>query len=253
MNYRKDQILAEIRRIAEKQGGRAPGKNQFFNETGIKESDWSGRYWSRWGDAVAEAGFQPNTLQPRLDDNFMLAKLADLTRNLGRFPTVADLRLRTRKDPDFPSDKTFSRFGDKASWPARLAKFCENSPSADYADVADICRREGERIRANASDAGDDIGSEDEETGRAVEAGVVYLLRAGRHYKIGRTNSSDRRERELAIQLPERAARVHEIHTDDASGIEAYWHRRFADRRKNGEWFALTSSDVKAFKRRKFM
>lgn len=93
----------------------------------------------------------------------------------------------------------------------------------------------------------------DNDTADGPVPGYVYLIRSGRHYKVGRTNSVGRREYEIGLQLPERLTLVHQIATDDMVGIERYWHLRFASRRTNGEWFRLTASDVSSFQRRKFM
>ena len=56
-------ILDEIRRAAAANGGVPLGRRRFRNETGIKESDWYGKFWRSWGEAVREAGYQPNKVQ----------------------------------------------------------------------------------------------------------------------------------------------------------------------------------------------
>lgn len=92
-----------------------------------------------------------------------------------------------------------------------------------------------------------------EDDTEAPQIGYVYLMKSGKHYKIGRSNAPGRRQYELAIQLPDPVVAVHTIKTDDPAGIEKYWHQRFGDRRKNGEWFELRREDVSAFRRRTFM
>lgn len=45
----KDFILKEINRTAQANGGKALGRQRFIDETGIKEYDWKGKIWARWG------------------------------------------------------------------------------------------------------------------------------------------------------------------------------------------------------------
>lgn len=239
----KDHILSEIHRLAEANGGKPLGRGRFQNETGIREADWLGRYWARWGDAIREAGLEPNQLRGRADEEEAIRVLAVETRKLGHLPTYPELKMRRRSDPSFPSVGVYERLGPKAKLAQRVATFCESN--SDFGDVLAIVTPllVGE----------EDVAEEKVKTGGPAELAYVYLVKSGRHYKIGHTNSTGRRAYELAIQLPDRATKVHEISTDDPAGIEAYWHKRFADRRKNGEWFELTAADISAFKRRKFM
>lgn len=243
--FTKEHIIAEIRRTTEQNGGEPLGVARFRTETGIKPSDWEGRFWARWGDALSAAGFEPNQLQgPRSDDD-LLGSLAALARELGHFPVKNEINLKARNDPGFPWYNTFARFGSKQTLAARLHEYCL---ARGDEDVADLCAT----VMSTSKDKELEQHSPPHARGQ-VELGYVYLMKSGRYYKIGRTNAVGRRERELAIQLPEAPKAVHSIKTDDPVGIEEYWHKRFSSRRKNGEWFELSADDVSAFKRRKFM
>jgi hypothetical protein len=63
----KQRILDEIKRTALANGGVPLGVARFFQETGIKDSDWKGKFWARWGDAVRDAGSNLTELMRYVD------------------------------------------------------------------------------------------------------------------------------------------------------------------------------------------
>ena len=235
----KAYIISEIRRTAKANGGVALGRQRFEAETGIGYYDWYGKFWTCWGDALREAGFEPNRMSEAYNDGLLLEKLALLTRSLRCVPTEGDLMLAKRNDSAFPSKDVFRRLGTKPQRASRVIAYCETNPGND--DVASLWRQV----------AGIESPQNEEAACAAPTVGYVYLFKHGsrREYKIGRTNNPMRREGEIGIQLPEKLRPVHYIETDDPAGIENYWHVRFASKRKEGEWFVLTAEDVRAFKR----
>jgi hypothetical protein len=245
----KQHILDEIRRTAAANGGTPIGRQRFERETGIKRTDWYGRYWARWGDAIKEAGFTPNRLQHAFSDDDVLPKLVGLIRELRRYPTHGEMRMRERLDDSFPSHGVFTRLGSKQDWLHKVVAYC--ATHADHDDVAAICTPLLHGDSTAASSDRDD----DEDVG--LETGYVYLalMKVGKEkrYKIGKADIVGRRTKQVAVNLPEDLELIHAIATDDAYGIEAYWHKRFDEKRRGGEWFVLTAADVKAFRRRKFM
>ncbi len=234
--FTKDDILKEIKRTAKENGGTPLGRGRFEKETGIKPYEW-GKYWARLGDAQKEAGFTANTLLAGYDEDYMLEKFAKLSRELKRIPAYGDLRVKHSNDSSYPDAATFARLGAKHIFLAKLLKYAKEKRYDDVALFSQIAL-ENEHTR-----------NSDDESKLNLEIGSVYLLRSGKFYKIGRTNSMGRRHHEITILLPDGAELIHEIKTDDPSGVENYWHKRFEDKRKNGEWFDLNSSDVKAFRR----
>ena len=237
----REEILNEIRRTAAENGGKPLGRARFERITGITEYEL-GRHWARFGDAVREAGFEPNTLNSAYDENFLIEKFVVLTQRLGHVPTHGELRLeRVNAGPSFPSPNVFARFGTKNDLIGVSLNYCRES--AEYSDLVPIFEsayRPGEALDAQDS----------RPTEERAGYGFVYLVRghAG-EFKIGRTNLVDRRLSELGAASPVEQTLVHEIKTDDPVGVEAYWHARFADKRMRGEWFGLNAADVRAFKR----
>jgi len=163
------------------------------------------------------------------------------TLEIGHYPTIPEIRMRSRNDPDFPSHNVFQRQGRKAELAEKVKDYCSDKP--EFEEVVRICEPIAATHTKRVDQAVDKSGID----------GFVYLMKSGKYYKIGFTNSLDRRQYEIGMQLPEGIEPIHSIRTDDPSGIEAYWHGRFKNKRLKGEWFNLTTKDVAIFKKRKFM
>jgi hypothetical protein len=147
-------------------------------------------------DALKEAGFEPNKWQGKSEVNFIFEKFIEAMRHCKRIPASMDLRMYGRTHLDFPNEKTFhAYFGSKAKLLANLRNWVADKP--EYNDVADI-------LGAKADEA---------KSSRPNE-GLVYLVRSGLHYKIGRSDQLERRMKEIRIALPEAATLVHSIRTD---------------------------------------
>lgn len=235
----KKQILDQIRRIASANGGKAPGWMVFERETSIRKSDWYPDLWLRWGDALVEAGYNPNKLQTATSDAVLIQSYIGLVRELQRLPVEGEIRRKAKSDKSFPSHTVFNRFGGKEKLIEAVVSYCHDKPG--FEDIMALCA-ERKRLSTRGSEAR--RGTEPK-----VATEFVYLMKSGRHYKIGRTNSVGRRGSELAIKIPVPPKTIHSIETDDPVGVEAYWHKRFNDKRGEGEWFELSPEDVRAFKR----
>jgi hypothetical protein len=131
----RQHILDEIQRIAASSPGAPLGIVRFTKESGIKRGVWEGVHWTKWSDALREAGVSPNTLnQPYPEDN-LLHKLAHLTRDLGRIPAKNDLKFAWNNSADFPAPNTFyTRYGSRGGMVEALRRWTTVRP--EYSDVA---------------------------------------------------------------------------------------------------------------------
>jgi hypothetical protein len=153
-------VLAEIRRLAHENDGRAPGQKRFASDTGVQEHEWR-RYWARWTLALQEAGFQPNEWNQPLGEDAVLSRFVPEVRRLGRMPTVRERHLMHQEDPTFPSQSVFRRIGSGRDLTGKVADYCRNHP--DCADVLAIV----EPLLA----AGGEPVSTDRDDGEAIDFG----------------------------------------------------------------------------------
>lgn len=80
--------------------------------------------------------------------------------------------------------------------------------------------------------------------------GVVYLLKikGKEQYKIGVSTKFKKRYDKLSTLMPFKLETVNLIKSDDIYSLEEGLHNKFEDKRINGEWFELSSEDIKYIK-----
>ena len=147
------------------------------------------------GDALREAGLTPNQLNKAYPEDELIEKFLSLIRELGRFPVVGELKMKSRADEHFPTHNVFARLGSKQQLASKILSYCDRH--VGYDDVAALCGPIASKPVTAVDEAPDE-----------TTIGYVYLMKSGAYYKLGRSNAAGRREYELSIQMPEKLVTV---------------------------------------------
>lgn len=239
--YTREEILDKMKRSIKENGGKALGKRRFSDKSGIPIYEIEGKFWAKYSDLVSEAGASPNEPYRKYPEGFLEEKVVLLIRGGSipndKFPTLNELRVVHTHNPDFPFRAIKRRWSHFVS---DLVRYCEKNPGHD--DILEICRPKFEKLGEGEKD--------DDSNNSSSNVGIVYLYKRGKYYKVGHTKDPVRRGREIRLETPDTLRLIYSFKTDDPSGLEDYWKKRFKDRRwKETEFFSLNSQDIKAFKR----
>lgn len=234
----KEKILKLIKETAKENNNTPLGQRLFEKTTGITRSTWRGKFWVCWSDALNEAGFKENMPSQAVDPKDVLLTLIKIIRKLKKFPSYPEIRMECSRNKSYPGVNSFNeKLGSRNERIEAVRKFAEKNK--EFSDILKFLPSLQEQV--------------DDASNTSTKKGHVYLLKHNKEYKIGKSFDVTKRYKQIKVQMPYEGEEIHVIETDDPSGIEAYWHNRFKDKRLNGEWFKLSVEDVKIFKKRKFM
>lgn len=84
----------------------------------------------------------------------------------------------------------------------------------------------------------------------SVEKGYVYFLKAETgEIKIGKSMDPDKRIGQFSPKLPHETEKIHTIKSNQPLVIEKTLHEIFEEKRKRGEWFILSETQLKKAKK----
>ncbi|MFM7023134.1 MAG: GIY-YIG nuclease family protein [Flavobacteriales bacterium] len=240
MKYSKEDFIQKYKDLKQRLG-KQPSSQEFYQETEIPAHQLKKIYpRDAYSSLVEECGDTPQSFaSEKTGLENILIQWGQLVKKNNRLPVISEWDFNKCKPLATNIRKNYG-----INWSEIPHKFRDYAKEKDeWQDILLLIPIK--EIINSQENATNDILRE--------KPGYVYLLKVGKHFKIGRAEDLGGREYQLKIQLPEKPERIYAIETDDMVGIEKYWHNRFADKRKNGEWFELSNHDISAFKKRKFM
>jgi len=78
-----------------------------------------------------------------------------------------------------------------------------------------------------------------------IDAGYVYFIESEFGWKIGKTRDIRKRKKIFEIKLPFQFSLRYYVKTTGISSLENQLHEYFKEKRINGEWFLITSDEIK--------